>query len=98
VPVLGIIENMSYFLCPHCGERTEVFGHGGAQAAASELGLEFLGEIPLNPRLREGSDSGVPVVSADPDSAESQAFMEIARRVAARASVQRFAAEAATPS
>jgi ATP-binding protein involved in chromosome partitioning len=98
VPVLGIIENMSYFLCPHCGERTEVFGHGGAQAAASELGLEFLGEIPLNPRLREGSDSGVPVVSADPDSAESQAFMEIAKRVAARASVQRFAAEAATPS
>ncbi len=95
VPVFGVIENMSYFLCPHCGERTDVFGHGGAQAAAGELGLDFLGEIPLNARLREASDSGVPILSSDPDSAEGQAFMEIARRVAARTSVERFAAEAA---
>ncbi len=97
VPVFGVVENMSYFLCPHCGERTDVFGHGGAQAAASDLGLDFLGEIPLNARLREGSDSGVPVVSSDPDSPEGQAFMQIAKRVAAKASVQRFAAEPATP-
>jgi len=97
VPVFGVVENMSYFACPHCGERTEVFGHGGAQAAANELGLDFLGEIPLDTRLREGSDSGVPMVESDPDSPVAQAFMEIARRVAAKASVQRFAAEAATP-
>jgi ATP-binding protein involved in chromosome partitioning len=97
VPVFGVVENMSYFLCPHCGERTDVFGHGGAKAAADELGLDFLGEIPLNARLRESSDSGVPIVNSDPDSPEGQAFMEIARRVAAKASVQRFAAEPATP-
>jgi ATP-binding protein involved in chromosome partitioning len=97
VPVFGVVENMSYFLCPHCGERTDVFGHGGAQTAAGDLGLDFLGEIPLNAHLREGADSGVPIVSSDPDSPEGQAFMEIAKRVAAKASVQRFAAEPATP-
>ena len=96
VPVFGVIENMSYFLCPHCGERTDVFGHGGAQAAANELGLDFLGELPLDMRVREGSDSGVPIVESDPDSPVGQAFMEIARRVAAKASVQRFSAEATT--
>jgi len=97
VPVFGVIENMSYFLCPHCGERTDVFGHGGARAAAEELGLDFLGELPLDVRVREGSDSGVPIVESDPDSPVAQAFMEIARRVAARTSVQRFSAEATTP-
>ena len=97
VPVFGVIENMSYFLCPHCGERTDVFGHGGAAAAADRLRLDFLGEIPLDTGLRESSDNGVPIVSSDVDSAVGQAFMEIARRVAAKASVQSFAAEAATP-
>ncbi len=97
VPVFGVVENMSYFLCPHCGERTEVFGHGGAQAAAAELGLDFLGEIPLDTHLRESGDNGVPIVSSDLDSPVAQAFMEIARQVAAKASVQRFSAEAATP-
>jgi ATP-binding protein involved in chromosome partitioning len=98
VPVFGVIENMSYFLCPHCGERTDVFGHGGAQTAADELKLDFLGEIPLDTRLRESGDSGAPMVSSDLESPVSQAFMEIAKRVAAKASVQRFSAEAATPS
>ncbi len=97
VPVFGVIENMSYFVCPHCGERTDVFGHGGAKAAAEELGLEFLGEIPLDVRVRESGDSGVPIMEAEPDSPVAQAFMEVARRVAARASVQRFSAEAPTP-
>jgi ATP-binding protein involved in chromosome partitioning len=97
VPVFGVIENMSYFLCPHCGERTDVFGHGGAHAAADKLGLDFLGEIPLDTRLRESGDSGVPIVSSDVESPVGQAFMEIARQVAAKASVQRFSAEAATP-
>jgi ATP-binding protein involved in chromosome partitioning len=97
VPVFGVIENMSYFVCPHCGERTDVFGHGGAKAAAEELGLEFLGEIPLDVRVRESGDSGVPMIEAEPESPAAKAFMEIARRVAARASVQRFSAEAPTP-
>jgi ATP-binding protein involved in chromosome partitioning len=97
VPVFGVIENMSYFLCPHCGERTDVFGHGGARAAADELGLDFLGEVPLDMRLRESGDSGVPIVESEPDSPLAQAFTEIARRVAARVSVQRFSTEATTP-
>ncbi len=97
VPVFGVVENMSYFLCPHCGERTDVFGHGGAKTAADELGLDFLGEIPLDTHLREGGDSGVPIVSSDLDSPVGQVFMEIARLVAAKASVQRFSAQAATP-
>jgi len=97
VPVFGVIENMSYFICPHCGERTDVFGHGGAKAAAEELGLDFLGELPLDVHVRESGDSGVPIIEADPDSPVAQVFMEIARRVAARVSVQRFSAEAPTP-
>ncbi|HEY1505388.1 MAG TPA: Mrp/NBP35 family ATP-binding protein, partial [Stellaceae bacterium] len=64
VPVLGFIENMSYFLCPHCGERTDVFSHGGAKAEAEKLGVEFLGELPLDITIRETSDSGNPIVIA----------------------------------
>ena len=90
VPVFGVIENMSYFLCPHCGARTDIFGHGGARAAADELGLDFLGEIPLDAAVREGSDQGVPIVERDPDSPVAQVFMAISERIAARASVQRF--------
>jgi len=91
VPVLGLIENMSYFLCPHCGERTEVFGYGGGRRAAEELGLEFLGELPLDVRVREGGDAGQPIVAAAPDSPTARAFTAIAERVAARCSVLRFA-------
>ncbi len=96
VPVFGVIENMSYFLCPHCGQRTEIFGHGGAQAAAEELGLDFLGEVPLDVRVREGGDQGVPILVSDPESPVSQAFMAIAQKVAAKASVQHFFAQATT--
>jgi ATP-binding protein involved in chromosome partitioning len=90
VPVFGIIENMSYFLCPHCGQRTEIFGYGGAQEAAKKLGLDFLGEIPLDAQVRTSSDDGVPIVERDPNSPVSQVFMLIAERIAARTSVQGF--------
>jgi ATP-binding protein involved in chromosome partitioning len=91
VPVFGVVENMSYFLCPHCGERTEIFGHGGGQRAAEELGLEFLGEIPLDIKTREAGDKGVPIVESDPESPPAQAFMRVAELVAARCSVLQFA-------
>ena len=81
VPVLGIVENMSYFLCPKCGERSEIFGHGGARDEAEKLGVPFLGEIPLHLDIRTTSDSGHPIVVAMPDSAHAQAYKNIAGRV-----------------
>jgi ATP-binding protein involved in chromosome partitioning len=81
VPVLGIVENMSYFLCPHCGERSEIFGHGGAHQEADKLGVPFLGEIPLHLDIRTTSDSGHPIVVAKPDSPHAQAYKNIAGRV-----------------
>ncbi len=87
VPVLGIVENMSTFVCPHCGDPTDLFGHGGAQAAAVRYGVPFLGEIPLHLSIREGGDSGRPVVAEAPDSPQAQAFMQVARNIAAQVSV-----------
>jgi ATP-binding protein involved in chromosome partitioning len=81
VPVLGLVENMSYFLCPHCGGRSEVFCHGGARREAERLGADFLGEIPLDTAIRETSDAGRPIVATEPESAEARAFRAIARRV-----------------
>lgn len=81
VPVLGIIENMSYFACPHCGERTDIFGHGGARREAAKLGTEFLGEIPLDIVIRETSDSGQPVVVSDPDGAYAKTYRAIADKI-----------------
>ena len=78
VPVLGIIENMSYFLCPRCGERSEIFSHGGAEHEAQRQGLPFLGAIPLHMEIRELSDSGKPVVATNPGSANAKAFCDIA--------------------
>lgn len=92
VPVFGIIENMSYFLCPHCGERTEVFGHGGAAQAAEEHGVDFLGEIPLDIAIRQGGDSGQPMVLAAPESAQARAFIGVAEKVAAKLSVAQYLA------
>jgi ATP-binding protein involved in chromosome partitioning len=86
VPVLGIIENMSYFLCPHCGERSEIFSHGGARREAERLGCEFLGEVPLDLVIRETSDEGRPVTVSDPGSPHAQLFREIAARVWAKVS------------
>ncbi|HLF79091.1 MAG TPA: Mrp/NBP35 family ATP-binding protein [Dehalococcoidia bacterium] len=93
VPVFGVIENMSYFEAPDTGIRYEIFGHGGAKMAAEELGLEFLGEIPLDPATREASDAGAPVTQAAPESAASKAFMAVAEKIAARCSVQNFIEE-----
>ncbi len=81
VPVLGIVENMSYFLCPHCGGRSDIFSHGGARHEAERLGVPFLGEIPLDMAIRETSDSGRPVVATDPDGAHAKAYREIAAKV-----------------
>jgi ATP-binding protein involved in chromosome partitioning len=81
VPVLGIVENMSMFICPHCGERSDIFGHGGARAEAERLGVPFLGEVPLAIVIREKSDSGQPVVATAPDSPLAQCYRDIAARV-----------------
>lgn len=81
VPVLGIVENMSYFLCPKCGERSEIFGHGGAREEADKLGVPFLGEVPLHLDIRTTSDSGHPIVVAQPQSAHAQVYKNIAGRV-----------------
>jgi ATP-binding protein involved in chromosome partitioning len=84
VPVLGIIENMSYFLCPSCGERSEIFGHGGARETAGELGCDFLGEVPLHMAIRETSDGGAPIVSSDPENPHSAIYRELADKVAVK--------------
>ena len=81
VPVLGIVENMSYFLCPHCGGRSDIFGHGGARAEAERLGVPFLGEVPLDIEIREKSDQGLPVVATSPDGPHAQIYRDIAARV-----------------
>jgi ATP-binding protein involved in chromosome partitioning len=80
VPVLGIVENMSTFICPHCGERSDIFGHGGAKSEAARLGVPFLGEVPLTMAIRETSDEGRPVVATDPKSPAAQAYRQIAAR------------------
>ncbi len=81
VPVLGIVENMSMFICPHCGTRSDIFGHGGARHEAERLGVPFLGEVPLDIVIREKSDAGLPVVATAPDSAHAQVYRDIAARV-----------------
>jgi len=81
VPVLGIVENMSYFLCPKCGERSEIFGHGGAREEADKMDVPFLGEIPLHLDIRTTSDGGHPIVVAKPDSPHAQIYRNIAGRV-----------------
>ncbi len=81
VPVLGIVENMSTFICPHCGTRSDIFGHGGARHEAERLAVPFLGEVPLDISIREKSDAGLPVVATAPDSAHAQIYRDIAARV-----------------
>jgi ATP-binding protein involved in chromosome partitioning len=81
VPVLGIVENMSFFRCPHCGEKTDVFSHGGARREAAKLGVEFLGELPLDIQIRETSDEGWPIVVAQPESEHAQAYRKMAARI-----------------
>ncbi len=87
VDILGIVENMSYFQCPNCNERTPIFSHGGGAATAAKYDVPFLGEVPINVSIREGGDAGKPVVALNPDSAVAQAFIQISERVAAQVSV-----------
>ena len=83
VPILGIVENMSTFVCPHCGTKTDIFSHGGARHEAERLGVPYLGEVPLALPIRETSDAGRPIVVADPQGPHAQAYTEIARRLVA---------------
>ena len=83
VPILGVIENMSYFLCPKCASRSEIFGHGGAEETCRQMGLRFLGEVPLQMELRQASDEGRPLVSRDPDAPASRAIEEAASEAVA---------------
>lgn len=87
-PVLGIVENMSYFVCPHCGHVAEIFGSGGGERVANKYGVPLLGQIPIDPAVRDGGDRGVPVVVGQPGSSTAQAFREAARQAAARLSVE----------
>ncbi len=83
VPLLGIIENMSYFVCGHCGHRTDIFSHGGGERAAEKLGVPFLGGIPIDPEICEGGDIGRPIAVANPDSPQARAFRQIAAKLMA---------------
>lgn len=87
VPVLGFIENMSYFVCPHCDKRSDIFSHGGGQKLANEVEAPFLGEIPLDIKVREGGDNGAPITAVDVDHPVSKAFLECAKKVAAQISI-----------
>jgi ATP-binding protein involved in chromosome partitioning len=84
VPVLGVVENMSYFLCPSCGTRSDIFAHGGARYEAERLGVPFLGEVPLHMTIREKSDAGLPVVATAPDSEHARIYRDIASKVLAQ--------------
>ncbi len=86
-PILGVVENMSYFECPHCNEKTEIFSTGGAEETSKRYEVPFLGKIPLDPVIREGGDTGRPIVVADPDSQHSKVFVDIAGKVASTLSV-----------
>jgi len=87
VPILGVIENMSYYLCPHCEGRSEIFGHGGAEETCRRMGLRFLGEIPLQAELREASDAGVPILARHPESPAARAIVQAAEESAAALAV-----------
>jgi ATP-binding protein involved in chromosome partitioning len=94
VPVLGIVENMSLFICPHCGQASHIFSHGGAKTEAERLGVEFLGELPLDMEIRETSDGGRPIVVSHPDSPHAATYRKIAERVWAKVSTNLEARQA----
>jgi ATP-binding protein involved in chromosome partitioning len=87
VPIVGVIENMSYLQCPHCSEHISVFGKGGGQKISEKFGIPFLGEIPLSPQIMEGTDKGKPVIVSDPDSIQANALTKVAKTIAGRISV-----------
>jgi ATP-binding protein involved in chromosome partitioning len=90
IPTLGIIENMSYYVCPNCSHEAHIFGGGGGEAMAAEFDVPFLGRIPIYQPIREGSDSGVPLVISEPDSPAARAFMAAAERTAAQVSIASY--------
>jgi ATP-binding protein involved in chromosome partitioning len=90
IPPLGLVENMSYFACPNCQHESDIFGHGGGEQMAVELGIPFLGRIPIYQPIREGSDSGVPLMIHEPESPASRAFMAAAERMAAQISLASY--------
>ncbi len=90
IPTLGVIENMSYFLCPNCGHEADIFGHGGGERMAAEMDVPFLGRIPIYQPIREGSDKGVPLIVTEPDSPAAQAFVAAAERTAAQVSIASY--------
>ena len=94
VEVLGIVENMSYLVCPHCHEHVDVFGHGGGRRTAERFGVSFLGELPLHPEVRVGGDTGRPVVLRGADDPLGKAFVDLGRRVAVRLSILNLTAPA----
>ena len=86
VPILGVVENMSGFACPHCSEVSDIFARGGGEQVAKELNVPFLGEIPIDPAIREGGDGGVPSVVSHPDAVSTQAFRTVSQFLAGRIS------------
>jgi ATP-binding protein involved in chromosome partitioning len=88
IPILGAVENMSYFVCDHCHEKTDIFGHGGGRKMAEDLSIPFLGEVPIDTRVRTGGDEGRPIVAVAPDAPAAIAFREVAGKVAAQASIR----------
>jgi ATP-binding protein involved in chromosome partitioning len=90
IPPLGVIENMSYYVCGHCGQEADIFGHGGGEQMATELSLPFLGRIPIYQPIREGSDAGIPLMISEPRSPAAEAFMAAAERMAAQLSIASY--------
>src|SRR5712691_639561 len=90
IPPLGIVENMSYFVCPNCNHEADIFGHGGGEAMASDLNVPFLGRIPIYQPIREGSDTGVPLLIGEPDAPAARAFTMAAERAAAQVSIASY--------
>src|SRR5215831_9375290 len=90
IPPLGVIENMSYFSCPSCGHEADIFGHGGGEKMAGELGIPFIGRVPIYQPIREGGDTGVPLLIGDPGSAAARAFVSAAERLAAEVSIASY--------
>jgi ATP-binding protein involved in chromosome partitioning len=87
IPTLGIVENMSYYACPNCHHESDIFGHGGGEQLAAKMEVPFLGRLPIYQPIREGSDSGVPLVVSEPASVAARAFLTVAERTAAQVSI-----------
>jgi ATP-binding protein involved in chromosome partitioning len=87
IPIVGIVENMSFFICDGCGKSHEIFSRGGAARAAERFNIPYLGEIPITPALREGGDKGVPILIQEPNSLVSKSFLDIAAKLAGQLSI-----------